>query len=698
MVIHLIPETEFRRVASSLENVHERLGLIADMCRANTIAAVKRAGSGHLGSSFSAMDIVVWLYYHRMNTVRLGVSHPDRDVYFSSKGHDVPGLYSVLHSIGLLTGEKLMRLRRHGGLDGHPDTGVPGVEANSGSLGMGISKGRGIAWAKRRARLGGHVYVMTGDGELQEGQNYEALINGVNHRSAGLTVLVDHNKVQSDRLVSEIADVGDLETRFRTFGWHAVRCNGHDFAAFDAVFDAFDAVTDQPKALILDTIKGRGVSFMEHPAALVQGCGLYPWHAGAPDDDSFLAAYGELIDRINERFQQHGLDRVALDEVPREAPTRATPGAGSAHAPANSLAAEPTSIAAPAASVVTSEFVSKAYGRALVEIAATRQDLVVLDADLSADCKIRDFEVTYPERFIENGIAEQDMVSMAGGLARHGLLPVVNSFASFLAARANEQIYNNATERTKIIYGCHYAGLIPAGPGKSHQSIRDISLLGALPNMIIAQPCNAEETLQLVEFCVRDATENCAVRLAIGPSPRVIPLPDGYRLRFGHGVAVTEGTDGVLLAYGPVMLHEAMVAAEQLGERGFGLRVVNVPWLNRVDPSWLADVVSAHSVIHVLDDHAPVGGLADHLVSTLLTAGSLGSRRVVKFAVEGYPACGTPAEALRHHGLDGASLASRILHDWSSPVRKRDGAEVDGDERDRRARDSGPSSRRQPSR
>ena len=660
MVIRLIPQAEFRRVAASVSGVSERLPLIADMCRANTLAAVKRAGSGHLGSSFSAMDIVVWLYHHRMNVIRSSVTHPDRDIYFSSKGHDVPGLYAVLHSLGVLSDERLMRLRRYGGLDGHPDVGVPGIEANSGSLGMGISKGRGLAWAKRRTGRGGHVYVMTGDGELQEGQNYEALLNGVNHRESGLTVLVDHNKVQSDRLVSEIADLGDLEAKFRAFGWHVARCNGHDFEAFDEAFAGLHPGADRPTALILDTIKGRGVSFMEHPAALASCDGLYPWHAGAPDDDSFLAAYAELLNRVNERLDAQGLDRVVVEEVAPEPLTHVNMP-GTAGRAAVSLEGEPTSIAAPAASGVSSEFVSKAYGRALVELAATRSDLVVLDADLSADCKIREFELSFPDRFIENGIAEQDMVSMAGGLARQGLLPVVNSFASFLAARANEQIYNNATERSKVIYACHYAGLIPAGPGKSHQSVRDISLLAGLPNMIIVQPCNAVETGQVVEYCVREATESCAIRLAIGPSPRVIPLPSDYRLRVGRGVSITEGADAVLFAYGPVMLHEALLAAEHLSARGFGLRVVNLPWLNRVETEWLVDAVSAYPAIHVLEDHGPVGALGDCILNALVAAGVLAGRPVIKFAVEGYPACGTPLEALGFHGLDGASLARRIL-------------------------------------
>ena len=115
---------------------------------------------------------------------------------------------------------------------------------------------------------------------------------------------------------------------------------------------------------------------------------------------------------------------------------------------------------------------------------------------------LRPFEEAFPKRFIENGIAEQDMVSTAGGLALQGFLPIVNSFGVFLASRSNEQIYNNATEKTKIIYVCHYAGLIPAGPGKSHQSIRDISLFGALPNCVIIEPCNAVETREALKWCV----------------------------------------------------------------------------------------------------------------------------------------------------------------------------------------------------
>src|SRR5262249_4270547 len=158
---------------------------------------VKRAGSGHLGSSFSAMDIVVHLFEEELTTAQLGWDHPDRDVYFSSKGHDVPGLYAVLHSFGVITTERLLRLRRPGGLDGQPGVRVPGIEANSGSLGMGISKGRGMAWAKTYLGRAGRVVVMVGDGELQEGQNWEALQSAAQQRVGNLTVIVDRNELQS---------------------------------------------------------------------------------------------------------------------------------------------------------------------------------------------------------------------------------------------------------------------------------------------------------------------------------------------------------------------------------------------------------------------------------------------------------------------------------------------------------------------
>ena len=640
--LKLAPKVELDRVRAADLPQDERLALLADLCRLNALVAVKRAGSGHLGSSFSAMDVVAFLLFEELNTRELGWEHPDRDVYFSSKGHDVPGLYAALFALGVIPLERLLRLRRLGGLDGHPDVGVPGVEANSGSLGMGISKGRGIAWAKRRLGRGGRVVVMTGDGELQEGQNYEGLQGAAHEGLADLTVVVDRNVLQSDKPTDEIVPLGDLEARFRAFGWHVETCDGHDFEALRRAFASFREVTDRPQALVAETIKGKGVSFMEHPVALVEGGGTYRWHAGAPDDEAFERAFAELEARVGERLAANGLDPLTLEPVAAE------------KGRAVSLEGEPESGAGARSATrkVTDEYVVDAYGDGLVALGGRHEELVVLDADLASDCRVRAFELAFPERFVECGIAEQDMVSTAAGLARHGLLPVVNSFASFLASRANEQIYNQASEGTKVVYALHYAGLIPAGPGKSHQSIRDVSLLGALPNVAIVQPANAEETRDLLRWAVEDADESVAIRLAIGPSPRHIELEG--ELVPGRGRALREGDDAVLVSHGPVMLHEALTASELLDEGGLGIAVVNLPWLNRFDPEWAGEMLSRHDHAFVLEDHSPVGGLGDALRRELLGV------ELTVFGVEGWPACGTPPEALAFHGLDGASLARRI--------------------------------------
>ncbi len=634
-----IDKDSIDRVRSSGGDLDARLALLADICRLNALVAVKRAGSGHLGSSFSALDVVVHLLYSELNVAELGFDHPDRDVFFSSKGHDVPGLYAALYGLGVLPADRLARLRRLGGLDGHPDVGVPGIEANSGSLGMGISKGRGIAWAKRHAGRDGVVVVMTGDGELQEGQNWEALQAAAHDRMGKLWIVVDRNELQSDKPTETILALGDLETKLRAFGWEVETCDGHDHAALREVFARFRAGDETPKALIADTIKGKGVSFMEHPAALALDGGTYRWHAGAPADEPFEQARDELSARIEPGFAALGLAPPALEPLP---PLEVEHG----------LEGEPESGAGTRTVRVSDEYVVEAFGEELVALAPQHEDVVVVDADLASDCRVRAFELAYPERFVECGIAEQDMVSMAAGLARHGFVPVVNSFASFLASRANEQIYNQASERTKVVYALHYAGLIPAGPGKSHQSLRDISLLGALPNMTVVQPGNAEETREVVRWAIEDAEGNVAIRLAIGPSPRRIEL-DGV-LEPGQGRLLRDGSDAILFAYGPVMLHEALRASELLAEADLGLAVVNLPWLNVVDATWLTELVGPYPHVLVLEDHAPVGALGDLLRRTL------GAKEVTAFGVEGWPACGTPPEALRYHGLDGASLADRI--------------------------------------
>lgn len=634
--LKFIPESEFKRINKLQVDENIKLSIIANMCRANALMAVKKAGSGHIGSSFSAMDIVVFLYYKWMNTAKLGFDHPGRDIYFSSKGHDVPGFYAVLYSLGVLSRDKILNLRRHGGLDGHPDVKIPGVEANTGSLGMGISKARGMAAAKKMKGDKGDLYVLLGDGELQEGQIWESLQATVNQQVNNIYAIVDNNKIQSDKKVSEISDLGNLKEKFESFGWHVEQCNGHDFAALESVFGKLEKVNNKPKIVIADTIKGKSISFMEGEQALKDGKGLYLWHSGAPGDDDFESGFEEIIRVVDVQLAQCGAEKLAYEIIETREKGRIR-------------------------LKDVAEKVVEAYGTALLDAGQKNKKMVVLDADLAADCGLRPFEKTFPDRFIENGIAEQDMVSMAGGLALQGLLPIVNSFGVFLSSRSNEQIYTNATEGTKIIYVCHYSGLIPAGPGKSHQSLRDISLFGALPNCVILEPCNALETTKILDWCVNQSEVNCMIRLAISPSPRNIRLPSDYELSFGKGTVLKNGNDAIIFSYGPVMTHEAFLAAKLLEEKSVTLKIVNMPWLNRVDTGWLEQTIGNCNKVFCIDNHSIYGGLGDLLLNAISRSRMLKDVNLVKFGIDEYPACGTPKEVLQYHGLDGESLCHRIM-------------------------------------
>jgi transketolase len=617
-----VPAEEFARVRALRLAPADRAALVATLARINALYMIARAGSGHIGSSFSSLDVVTWLHLEAMR---------GEDVFFSSKGHDAPGYYALLIGLGRLDESLVHGLRRLGGLPGHPDVGTPGVAANTGSLGMGISKAKGMVGADRLSGRRRRFFVMTGDGELQEGQIWESLASAAAGGMGEITVVVDHNKIQSDTWVASVSDLGDLVRKFEAFGWHAVRVDGHAPAALGETFAALERIGDRPKVVVADTVKGKGVSFMES-TALRPGEKFYRFHSGAPDDAAYERALAELLGSANGALGRAGAPPLATRTAPR--PDRAVP-------------------AAP-------ERLVAAYSRALLAHAERDPRIVALDADLVLDTGLIPFSERFPDRFIECGIAEQDMVSQAGGLALAGLLPVVHSFACFLSTRPNEQIYTNATERRKIVYVGSLAGVLPGGPGHSHQSVRDISALGAVPGLELIEPASEDEVTQAVAYCL-EGTASCYLRLVSIPCRVPYRLPPDYRLERGRGVALTEGKDAVLFGYGPVMLAQAVDAAGLLRERhGFGLQVINLPWLNLVDATWLGEQIGGARHVMTLDDHYVQGGQGEMLAARIAELGVAGIR-VWRFGVRTIPACGQNDEVLRAHRLDAESLAADVL-------------------------------------
>ena len=624
-----VPPSEFRRVIGATGPEVLKARAFAALARINTLYMVAGAWSGHIGTSFSSLEIMSWLFLNEIRDLDKG---PDRaDIFFSSKGHDAPALYAVLIGLGLLPGEKLHQLRRLHGLPGHPHVETPFVQANTGSLGMGISKAKGMAIANRHAGAPRRIFVLTGDGELQEGQIWESLGSAATRGLAEITVIVDHNKIQSDTWVEDVSRLGNLEAKFRAFGWHVSRVDGHDVAALAGAFRALDSVTDRPKVIIADTIKGHGVSFMAGPA-LKRGA-LYGYHSGAPSEADYTAALAELGASAADLVAELGLGAIATETRTRN-PRR-----------------EPRH---------TDNLVA-AYDRALVAQADKNPHLLVLDADLVKDCGLLSFARQYPGRFIECGIAEQDMVSMASGMARRGALPVVHSFACFLSARPNEQIYNQCSESTKVIYVGSLAGLLPGGPGHSHQSVRDISALGAIPNLVMAEPSSEAEVDAIYDHLVNGISESAYLRLVSVKWPLPFPYPQGNPVEVGRGWVVREGTDAVAFGYGPWLLSNAFEAADEIERTtGVSIRLVNLPWLNRVDPEWLRQAIGFRRSIITLDNHYLRGGQGEMLASAIAALGLEPAVRVTGVGVTELPECGTNDEVLAFHGLDVSGLVRSL--------------------------------------
>ena len=629
--LQYVPVSEFRRLLDAKASAAERAAAFAALARINTLYMITGAWSGHIGTSFSSLEIMSWLFLNEIRDLDKG--DDSCDIFFSSKGHDAPALYNVLIGLGLLDGDLLHQLRRLRGLPGHPHVETPYVQANTGSLGMGISKAKGIVLANRLAGIERRVFVLTGDGELQEGQFWESLGTAATRQLGEIVAIIDHNKIQSDTWVQDVSPLGDLEARLRAFGWHVTRCDGHDVAAIERTFRALDGMPGMPKAIIADTVKGKGVSFMEGPA--LEPGELYAYHSGAPKEDAYRAGVTELLATANMHFAGLGLGAVATETTTRN-PRR-----------------EPR----------TTENLIAAYEHALVRQGDRHPNLVALDADLIKDCGLVSFARFFPDRFIECGIAEQDMVSMAGGMARRGALPVVHSFACFLSARPNEQIYNQCSEGTKVIYVGSLAGLIPGGPGHSHQSVRDISALRGVANLSLVEPALEAEVHALLDYAVNTAPDSVYLRLVSVKWPVPFTYPHHHKIEPGCGWVVRDGNDAVVFGYGPWLLANAFEAADEIEQSsGASVRLVNLPWLNRVDLRWLREVIGGRRCILTLDNHYLKGGQGEMLAAAIAELALEPTPRILRVGIMSLPECGTNDEVLAHHKLDVASLVKSMRY------------------------------------
>jgi transketolase len=263
----------------------------ARLLRAQIIRMIAAAGSGHCGGSLSAIDLLVYLYHCELRLRPEEPRWPERDRFVLSKGHCAPALYAVLAERGFFPEEKLWSLRDIDSLlQGHPDMKkTPGVDMTTGSLGQGFACSAGIALAGKLDRLDYRVYVMLGDSELQTGLLWEAAMFARHQGLDNLVAIIDNNKLQSDGVTKTIVDIEPIAEKWLGFGWEVRHIDGHDFCQIHSAVSASKSPNRQPKIIIADTIKGKGVSFME---------GVVSWHSGAPNAEQARAALEELAGQL----------------------------------------------------------------------------------------------------------------------------------------------------------------------------------------------------------------------------------------------------------------------------------------------------------------------------------------------------------------------------------------------------------------
>lgn len=270
----------------------KNLQKIACKVRMGVIEGTYNAKSGHPGGSLSISDLVTYLYFNKMNIDPNVPEMADRDRLVLSKGHTAPALYSVLAQKGYFSADELKTLRHIGAmLQGHPCIHTPGVDMSSGSLGQGISAACGMALAGKLDGKSYKVYAILGDGEIEEGQVWEAAMFAAHYKLDNLVAVVDNNGLQIDGKITEVCSPEPITDKFAAFGWHVITMDGHDFDDIDRAFAETEKISGKPVAIIQKSVKGKGVSFMENQVG---------WHGTAPNKEQYEQAMAELSAQLKE--------------------------------------------------------------------------------------------------------------------------------------------------------------------------------------------------------------------------------------------------------------------------------------------------------------------------------------------------------------------------------------------------------------
>jgi transketolase len=545
---------------------------------------------------------------------------------------------------------------------------LPGVEVSSGSLGQGLGVAVGNALAGKLAGRPYRVYCIMGDGEQQEGSIWESAMAAGHYKLDNLCGIIDKNDLQIDGRVCDVMNVDPLAEKYAAFGWNVLEINGHDLNDILSAFERAASTAARPTVLLAHTVKGKGVSFMENQAG---------WHGIAPDREKFEKAMVDL----------------ATPAVPKK-----RQAAMLLRAEAHALTASAKAQAkmprfrhdywwnASAMMKVDMDPTRMGFGRGL-EIAGADPRVVTVHADISGSIKITDFEAKHPERksrVFSVGIAEQNMMEVAAGLAKEGLIPVAGTYGVFASGRCWDQIrtticYSNLNVK---IAGAH-GGISVGADGATHQALEEISLMAILPNMHVVAPCDSVETERATRYSLIDLNGPVYIRYAREASPvvtaHVTPFKFGvanivrYRgakPRFVEAFETVlstdfqdEGEEVSIVACGP-MVPEAMRAAWLLKEEcGIETRVLNVHTVKPLDVAAVVRAADETGLVVTAEEHQ-VGGFGNIVAGAILENRQNFQLPLLLDRV-GVPDCfgvsGKPWELMQWFGLCAEHIAERVL-------------------------------------
>jgi transketolase len=606
-----------------LEQLREK----ARILRIHSMRMTTAAGSGHPTSCLSAAELVAATFFHAM---KFDVADPNSlasDRFVLSKGHAAPILYAALAESGVFPVSRLMTLRQFSSeLEGHPTPRIPGVDAATGSLGQGLSVGAGLAEGARFQKSTARVYVLMGDGEMAEGNVWEAAEFAGHYEIDNLVALADVNALgQSERTMYR-HDMDVYRRKFESNGWATEVVDGHDMAAVVAALDHARATRGKPFAVIARTEKGHGVSFLADKEG---------WHGKPLSPEQLEKALAEM----------GPIPPIVKDD-------------GRSYA-RKSLPVPPDFPAPPAPAYTIGQLVAtrEAYGTGLRNLGSVNPKVYAVDGDVKNSTFSDVLQKAYPDRLVQGYIAEQNMVSLSVGMAAQGLVPFVDTFACFLA-RAFDQVRMAAISRSNINLCGSHCGVSIGEDGPSQMALEDLAIFRAIPGAAVFYPSDAVATERLTEEAAR-RPGICYIRTSRPKTPVLYTADEKFPVP-GLKVLRQSAADKVTVIGAGVTLYEALKASDQLKSAGVAVRVIDLYCLKPIDSAALAENVRATGGrVVTVEDHYAEGGLGETVLTALVEAG-VALSAVRRLDVDRVPHSGKPEELLEAFGISARHVVEAV--------------------------------------